>query len=394
MSVAISALHSPVFIPSLERRYGIDAFSSNTYSAEVRPRLVSFGDALARALRYAKEHGLQAGKLSARGNHFIKTAMEAGSHLHLAGPRSYTMVSHLNGNRGLRSDLERVGHLKCYRPSIDSEGGNVINPNMLIDTSWEEISAYCRAKAALMAEDLRPAYATFIRDIFAVDDLYRIESSLSSIEISWDIASSDPRGLIRSFVYAASMNLSAVPINQKKVPVAAEVAISPVAPPPADRIIGFSPRFKFVAYPKLAAVDDQLGVARFEFRFEKTAIFKVLGSQVLPPDSSGIERVFAEIAAHAWPYLTAMDRDRLAPAHTLTTRTMLRVLGGARNQIFVADFIDQLIRDGKIRVDSRNRPLVKRLEAAGWLERLLFQKPAYRKLAPGINLRLFAATEI
>jgi hypothetical protein len=84
--------------------------------------------------------------------------------------------------------------------------------------------------------------------------------------------------------------------------------------------------------------------------------------------------------------LLALEEDRTAPTVAISMRDMLNAVGGLRNQDAVTEVLDTLAADGKIRITNRNRRIVARLEQRGWLRRLLFRRPAYRKLAPGLDL--------
>lgn len=382
---------SPVFTPALAAQFGIDKVSATTYSPSLHPGLHSsllapeaaLASAQALIARDSGAH-LRLRRTSARGNHYVQIERDLVTHRHLVGPTSYALLSTFSACRRLRRVLCGAQALADYDPPLASPLGNVVHPDGLIDIAAADLPGICQAEAAKTILTLPQTFAQNAMTIFGVREPRRIEISLTGVEIAWDMASADPEGLIRSYARAVSANLMPRPR-----PAAQTLAKPPATTAPIYMLVGHSPRFKLVIYPKLSAGAGRRGMARFEFRFAKAAIKKILRTTVLPSDERGIVAAFAKLADHAWPCLLALEADRMALPRQIEQPELLDALGGFRNQGAVREVLDILAADAKIRLTSRNRRIVTRLETRGWLRPLLFRRPAYRKLAPGFDLALW-----
>lgn len=381
------SLVARVFDLSLQARYGIDKVSATIYSSSHHPGILPPEAALMQAqafiARQDQEHRPKLQRTSAKGNHYIKMKRDLVSNRYLVGPWSYAMLSTFSGNRRLRRILMQSSCLNPYDPPIESLLGNVIHPDHLIDLDWADMPAMCQAETVTTLLTLADDYAQACSAIFGVNRLGRIDTSLTGIEVGWEIPHVYPEGLIRSFARAVSANLMPRP---RANPATWATIRAPMPLPPIYMLVGLSPRFKLVAYPKLPASPGGLGVSRFEFRFDKVAIKKIIGTTVLSKDREGIEMALAMLADYAWTYLQALEDDRTAPTITISPPDMLHAVGGLRNQTVVREVLDILATDGKIKTTNRNSRVVARFEKEGWLRRLLFRRPAYRKLAPGLDL--------
>lgn len=373
-----------VFNSPLQTGYNLDKITVTSYTNALHPALLPPSIAWSRVQAYIHRHPDQELRLRRTGNKgsfFLKIVRDLVTNRYLIGPRSYAMLSTFSGNRRLRRVLALASCLSPYDPPIDSPLGNVVSPDHLIDTAWADIPAMCQAETVTTLLTLPNDYAQACSSIFGVSRRVWVNTSLTSIEVGWDIPHAYPEGLIRSFARAVSANLMPRPKPADDAEIRPAMTSTPIY-----MVVGLSPRFKLVAYPKLPASPGGLGVARFEFRFRKKQIKALLKTTVLPKDRVGIEIALAKLADHAWRYLQALEDDRTAPSFTISPPAMLNAVGGLRNQTVVREVLDILAADGKIKVTNRNRRVVARFEKEGWLRRLLFRRPAYRKLAPGLDL--------
>jgi len=360
--------------------FSIDKITLVAYSPEVHPGNRGHDDLFAKGVAYSKRTGTRLRRLRDKrgrpGNYCLTWREQGLRFILLIGPGSYAMIVMGSATRRTRLMLTEAGVLGAHLPQIGHPQDNVIDPTFLTDGFDHDIAPMIRAEAALIALALPARYAQVLREVFGIKLHFQAKVSLVGVEIVWDLASTAPGRDLRDHSRAVSANF----LNRARSGPGRRDA------PPCYALVGDAPRFRFIAYEKLHAVEDHPGIIRFEFRFGKKAIRSLVGRQTLPADRQALDIVFARLASHAWPYLATITAERESPVVDLANADILRAVLGLRNPDQVINVLDLLASDGKVRVTKQNRSMVKRLERSGWLRPLLFRSPAYRKLTPGLDL--------
>lgn len=293
----------------------------------------------------------------------------------LSGPGSYAALISSSSIRTVRQFLEAVDTFQPYEPSSDDPRGNFIRPSAYTVFRDQQLTEMCRSEAAQRLLSLPEVYEISLKEILGIQARVSPSVSLTGMEIAWDIMTDEPDSVLRSFSEACVKNLHDL----------SEDRLAGMTPD-AHSIAGACPLFHFSAYLKRPAESGLPGIIRLEFRFHKAGILSLLKTNVLPTTLAGVETVVCRLGAEASRYMLAIEQDRIAPRSFIQPAALLPAICGFRRHSMVDIVLSQIARTGKARVTAVARRFLARLEKAQIVTRLLFSRPAYRKLRPGIDM--------
>lgn len=286
---------------------------------------------------------------------------------HFSMRQGHTTLSQGNGLKSLSmsATFNRVRELVAAAGidnGADGPDDNTLVPMLDQGYRLEDLRRGICADIATRAVWAASRYEEFLGRAFGFTSWGTVMVNFSQLEIAYDVPTAVP-GVLRS--YARPFYKVFIKERHKRE---------------RDRLSGR------LRKGERFAIYDKGGIIRFETSVTGTWIKKIAGSQRVPLDGSGVERVLLALETRYLPIWLEVERYRLTSARP-SLRDFVARLPRIRSIAALDDVAEDLGRDGKVATGSHPRGLVDALCRKGLLDNLAAKTGVrgYRVAKPGTD---------